>query len=593
MKQILQIILLLLTIESVPAQTFNQNLANKLQYTLDSLVTLFSGNTKGISASVYCPGQGVWQGVSGISHAGTPLTTDMPLGLASNTKLFTAVTMLKLAEDNIISLNDSLSDWIPNYANINPNITIRQLLNHSSGISDPFFTTGLLDTIKKYPTRVYTPQLVLAEVGAPTFNPGAGYGYSNINYILAGMVAQSATGLPISQLIRNYILTPLQLDSTFYDIEEAEIGTIAHRWSNNVDWHDTSRISVNTAGGPAGSLFSTAGDMTKWYHELMNNQFLTAGSFAELTNFGTPGNYGLGLQKATFFGNTTWGHGGSTIGYKTRVIHDPCMQTTVCGLANHDLAAVDGITALLYKVLVDYLPACIGAVTGTTTVCQGENSITYTVPAIVNATSYTWTLPNGVIGTSSTNSITVDYSLVAVSGDITVKGTNLYGESAISTLAVTVIPSPTPIVTVDINNNLESDAATGNQWYDQDGIIVGATNQTYFPFANGNYYVIVTQAGCVSDTSNVINIIWGSTDKLNPARQINIFPNPVKTELILESANKSEKISIEILNAIGQVVYTGSLVDRLVVSTTDFVSGVYFIKIENGRGVDFEKVVKE
>lgn len=490
-------------------QTFNPALAARLQTTLDSLVTLFATNTKGISASVYCPGQGFWKGASGISYAGQPITTDMRFGIASNTKLFVAATLLKLVENNIITLDDPLSAWLPAFSNVNPNITIRQLLNHTSGLSDPFFTTGLLDTIEKHPTHLYTPQEILSWLGPPAFSPpGSGYTYSNVNYILAGMVAKNATGIAISQLMRDSILNPLQLDSTFYDILEAPNGIIAHRWRNGVDYNDTSRVGINSAGGPAGSLFSTAGEMAQWYHAILGNSVLQPSSFAELTTFASPGNYGLGLQKWIFFGRTTWGHAGATFGYKSRMIYDPCMQTVVGCLSNSDLSAVDGITALLYKVLVDVLPTCPGTLTGPTVVCQGQNSVTYTVPSIANASTYAWTLPAGASGTSSSNSIVVNFGLNAVSGTITVRGQNNYGPGAAATLAV-VVQSKPPTPTITLNGNiLQSDAPAGNQWYDANGVIAGATGQFYTITATGSYFSIVTLLGCSSNNSNKIDVVY-------------------------------------------------------------------------------------
>ncbi|MEI6823755.1 MAG: CARDB domain-containing protein, partial [Bacteroidota bacterium] len=94
------------------------------------------------------------------------------------------------------------------------------------------------------------------------------------------------------------------------------------------------------------------------------------------------------------------------------------------------------------------LPATAGTISGTTTVCQGQSSVTYTVPSIINATSYIWTLPTGVIGTSSTNSITVSYGNTAVSGNITVYGINSCGNGISSSLAISVSPLPVTAGTI-------------------------------------------------------------------------------------------------------------------------------------------------
>jgi D-alanyl-D-alanine carboxypeptidase len=621
-RLLLQVLLLLVVFQTANAQSFNANLGIKLQQRLDSLVTNFSYNTKGISASVYCPGQGVWKGVSGISYEGHPLTTNMTLGIASNSKLFVAVTMLRLAEDHILSLNDPLSKWIPTYANINPAITIRQLLNHTSGVSDPFFSTHLLDTLQKYPTRVYTPQEILTWVGPKVFDPGGGYTYSNINYILAGMVAKSATGNNMSKLIRDYILTPLQLDSTFYDIEEPEIGPLAHRWTGSlaVDLHDTSRISLNSAGGPAGSIFSTAGDIVQWYHALMSNQVLTENSFAELTTFASPGNYGLGLQKSTFFERTTWGHAGSTIGYKSRVVYDPCMQTTVCCLANADWAAVDGITLLLYELLIKNLPACPGAITGATTVSQGQNSVTYSVPAIANATSYSWTLPPGVTGTSSTNSITVNFEEFAFSGAIKVKGINNYGESAESSLRINVthvLRDILPITNLSLPDGVTGcfnaidtiivagEGITVDFLYGSSATFIAGQSIRLMPgfhAHSGSWmdaYITTNSTFCDGPTGAIVQNepILKSGDLVRESvvgneRQMKIFPNPNKGNFTVELINVDNG-EIIVVDMLGSIVYRNKLTATGVnnIDLGRMANGLYVVKISDGKELLTKKVL--
>ena len=104
----------------VNAQTFDPVLASVLQNKIDSIRNTY--NLKGISASVFYPGMGTWKGVTGISHTGTPMTSEMLFGIASNTKLFTGVLLLKLAENNIIQLDDSLHQYVPSYPNIDSNM---------------------------------------------------------------------------------------------------------------------------------------------------------------------------------------------------------------------------------------------------------------------------------------------------------------------------------------------------------------------------------------------------------------------------------------------------------------------------------------
>lgn len=434
---------------NINAQPFNSNLATMLQ---DTLNFYFSGinNIKGMTASVYLPGQGMWQGKAGVSFTGQPITQDMEFGVASNTKLFVATMMLKLVENNIIRLNDSLHRWLPAYPNVDPNITIKQLLSHKSGISDPIFLSPWMDTIMANPTRVFTPTEVLSWLGAPYFPKGISWGYSNVNYILAAMIAKNATGYSISKLIRDSIFTPLNLDSTFYDYEEPIVGTLAHRWWNGgagsavTDYHNVSRVGLNTAGGPAGALFSNSSEMAQWYNALFSGQILKPASMAELKNFvpttSPVQQYSLGLFRETTQGLTYWGHGGDTWGYKSKMIYDSCMGTVVCALSN---SFPDGLTAipfLMYRAIKNHVPGCAGTIAGLTTVVQGQTNVIYTTTPIANVNTYFWTLPNGVTGTSSTNSIVVSFGVAAISGNITVRGNNNFGVGNVSSLPITIHP---------------------------------------------------------------------------------------------------------------------------------------------------------
>lgn len=596
MKKLLLIALFSLLSRSSNGQSFNPQLAAMLEDTFDTYVAMIP-NIKGMSVSIYIPGQGLWQRNSGVSYTGKPITSDMQFGIASNSKLFVATAILLLAENNILSLDDSLHTWLPNYPNVDPTITIRQLLNHTSGISDPIFVSPWMDTIMANPTRVFTPLEVLSWLGPPQFVAGSSWGYSNVNYILAGMIAESATGVHISSLIRDNILTPLNMDSTFYDVEEPALGNMAHRWWNNVDFHDTSRVGLNTAGGAAGAIFSTSSEMAQWYNALFSGQILDKNSIDELTTFVATASptldYGLGLNRETTQGYTYWGHAGDTWGYRSKMIYDSCLQVVVCGLSNSFPSGMSAVTFLLYRVVKNHVPECCGPIAGKDTVCQGEKAVVFTVPPIANASSYTWSLPSGAIGTSATNIISVDFGLSAVSGNIVVTGVNAFGAGGSSVFSITVNPIPPAPVISQNTNLLTSDAVMGNQWYNAAGIIAGETGQTYTITATDDYSTIVTLSGCSSDTSNVIHAtLSGIEQEINPY-SIKVYPNPVSNELSIERIGNSDPVYFEILNALGQVVFKGDLVEKTVVQTLAFPSGVYLVKLQTAKTVEFKKVIKE
>lgn len=353
MKKAYSILVVLLSLTfMVNSQTFNPFLANKLQKKIDSFRV--ASNLKGISAAVIYPEIGTWKGVTGISHTGFPITSEMEFGIASNTKLFTGVLLLKLAEKKIINLDDALHQHLPNFKNVNPNITIRQLLNHTSGIADVNNIPGYVDSILSNPNHIYTPKEVMNWVGSPLFPAGTSWNYSNTNYILAGLIAESATGKSYGQLLRDSILSPLKLDSTFLDVHEKIPYTIAHPWQNGVDKFSTPRKSLNSVAWAAGAMYSTSGEMASWYNALMNGKVLKQSSFDEMTTFVGSGNYGIGLYSKNMFGRTLWLHGGTIWGgYNSSMIYDTSTGIVICVLINQLPAQAFQVSTELLSTLIN------------------------------------------------------------------------------------------------------------------------------------------------------------------------------------------------------------------------------------------------
>jgi uncharacterized protein YjdB len=230
-----------------------------------------------------------------------------------------------------------------------------------------------------------------------------------------------------------------------------------------------------------------------------------------------------------------------------------------------------------------------GSITGDSIACQGDNPVIYTVSPITHATSYLWTLPNGATGESETNSIAVNYGLSAVSGNITVKGVNSCGEGAISTLPITVNEKPaTPLITNIGNNILQSSAVNGNQWFNQDGIINGATNQNYTASANGSYFVIVS-TNCNSDTSNIIQVTNTGVTANNAESGFSIYPNPATNQITLSGIETGGTLRLYDL--------TGKLLLERVnrENTLDLrgiAAGSYVLEVRNESGPDSYRVVR-
>jgi len=146
-----------------------------------------------------------------------------------------------------------------------------------------------------------------------------------------------------------------------------------------------------------------------------------------------------------------------------------------------------------------------------------------------------------------------------------------------------------PVITQN-GTMLHSNATKGNQWYNQNGLINGATNQDYVVPSNGDYCVIVTHSGCSSDKSNIIKVFVSGIEQTSLNNSIKVYPNPVQNELIIEFDGST---SFEILNLMGQVIYNGNLIKTAIVQTSNFSTGVYLIKFKMGKTFEYKKFIKE
>lgn len=195
----------------------------------------------------------------------------------------------------------------------------------------------------------------------------------------------------------------------------------------------------------------------------------------------------------------------------------------------------------------------------------------------------TWTInPGGITGTGTSTTIS---GLATGTYNFTVTdGTSGCTSVPSADVVIDAQPETPPTPTITANGFiLSSDAASGNQWYNQSGLIIGATNQNYTVTTNGDYYVIVTLTICSSQPSNIISITNVGIGPVGDPGSIQVYPNPARNELIIELKENRQNIKFEILNSIGQVVFKGTLLEKTVVPTNCFAPGMYLIKLENNK----------
>lgn len=355
--------------------SFDPNLAYSFQRALDSVRTVQQVN--GASAAVLIPGQGVWEGVSGVSSI-TPhenITPDMLFGIGSNTKALISTTILKLAEAGLLSLDDSLRRWLPAYPNITASVTIRQLMNMTSGLFDYLNDSNKEgDSVLANPTRLWNPEEIITTfVGPPHRPPGGPYSYCNTDYVLLGMIINKVTDSSVSSQLRQRIFTPLALDRTYLAVEEPLTPPVADPWDSGIDFSSMPITAHYSILWTAGGVMSMAQDMARWGKALYEGALLTQASLDQMLTFipasvsGATGfdwtGYGLGVRAGSFLGKKVLGHGVQVMGYVSVVAYLPQAKTSFAVLLNaSEPNELEFLTALLeaYLRTVPTQPAQLG-----------------------------------------------------------------------------------------------------------------------------------------------------------------------------------------------------------------------------------------
>ena len=249
--------------------------------------------------------------------------------------------------------------------------------------------------------------------------------------------------------------------------------------------------------------------------------------------------------------------------------------------------------------IVTALPDPAGPVTGSSAVCQGANGVAYSVAPVANATSYQWTIPSGaviVLG-NTTNNIVVDFGMNAVSGDISVYGTNSCGSGTVSqTFPVTVNTLPQAPVISSSGDTLHSSSPSGNQWYYNGTAIANGTGQDLVAHLTGWYWDVITQNGCSSDTSNHINIIITGTAEISN-NGFSIYPVPNDGLFTIRFVSPaSESCDISVINNIGAVICRKENVSlngnrELQIDLRPVPPGVYTVICSNGGTRIVRKII--
>jgi len=367
MKQKITLSILLLLSCHIALAQVPPALQQKLQDTLNYMKT--TDHYKGLSVSVGYKSLGIWKSAVGESAPGVNLSTDDLIGIGSNTKTFISAMMLKLVESGQVHLTDTIGTWMNGYPFVNGQITIRQVLNHTSGIASYTNNVDFWDSVNVDLNRLWTkPEIFTKFVTAPTFTAGSSWEYSNTNYLIAGYIEEQILGQPIHQILRDSIINPLSLTHTFFPPYETATFPYAQVYTDlglgYTFWMFP--YNLNTTADAAGALVSNAEDNTKFWQALMKGQIIKKSTLKDsMLNWVTLSStfgYGLGIMKAKYFGNTVFSHGGTWIGQLNSNLADTTRDIYITVLSNQDSldnSRTEEVVAALYKVVLDYVPTAV------------------------------------------------------------------------------------------------------------------------------------------------------------------------------------------------------------------------------------------
>ena len=284
---------------------------------------------------------------------GLPIEPDTVFRIGSITKQFTAAAILKLSKEGRLDVDDPIERHLEGYPVGQRRITVRHLLNHTSGIKS---YTALPEFWRSLSTR----ELPLAEMIdvfkdlPPDFEPGERFLYNNSGYVLLGAIIEAVSGKSYGDHLRETFFEPLGLSSTYYLHDRPVTPKRAAGYERLGRQISNATPLCMTWPHAAGALGSNVRDLLRWEAALRGGEVVSPASFAAMTtanrvNNGETFPYGFGLAVHEYRGQTVVGHGGGINGFLTNLVHWPDQDLTIVVLANVTPFPVQQITYALAR----------------------------------------------------------------------------------------------------------------------------------------------------------------------------------------------------------------------------------------------------
>lgn len=298
------------------------------------------------------------------SRADHSLAANDEFRMGSNTKTMVATVVLQLVAEHRLKLSDPVGERLPGMVPNGSAITVRMLLNHTSGLFNYTNDPDVLKAFTGQDTRAWTPRELLAAAVRhdPLFAPGTDYSYSNTNYVALGLIAEKTTGHTLGDLIQRRITGPLHLKNTYLvtgtSSGTAKSRTLAHGYEPDAahlapllppgtpagtafagpdrpaGYVDTTFVNASTEWA-AGGMVSTAQDWARFDSALISGKLLPPAQLKEMRTTVAEESefpnrrYGLGLERVVTPCGAVWGHSGQVPGYSSEDYTDATGRRTV------------------------------------------------------------------------------------------------------------------------------------------------------------------------------------------------------------------------------------------------------------------------
>jgi len=319
----------------------------------EAFARLESSNAPGAAVVVVHHGRTVFSRGYGVTDLRTlgPIGPETNFRLASFTKQFTAMCIMLLVHDGKLRYDERVTDIFPEFPAYGKSITLRNLLNHTSGLPD--YEAILM---KQYPSTPedQIPQIhdlgvlqLLEQQTSGKFPAGSRWEYSNSGYATLAMIVEKASGMPFGEFLHDRIFVPLKMTHTLaYEKGKNEVPHRAYGHTREKDgWHQTDQSPTSAVLGDGG-IYSSTEDLLKWDRALDQHTLLSAAEMQPaLTPVQPTGGqaknesgasvaYGFGWFLAPYKGHKRMSHDGETVGFRTTFQRFPDDKLSIIVLAN-------------------------------------------------------------------------------------------------------------------------------------------------------------------------------------------------------------------------------------------------------------------